>query len=221
MFTAGFLSLSAQNLTIDEDYHNISFPADEFSDAASFLQNNTAGAIKIKWIRITESEPVGWSTTVCDALNCYSPSTAKAPQYVTIPAGEQSLLKLNVFGNGVSGTGKYTIVAYDIDDSANVNVTMTVDVTALTTGIGNPNVQEVISIYPNPVKDVLMANLDGSMRVSSIEIYNVVGQKMKTVMIQEGIKSVSIPVADMKKGVYFVRVLSGSKEVLTKTFSKE
>lgn len=222
VFAIGLPILKAQTLTIEKEYHNVVFPASEFSDASTYLQNNSAGPIKIKWTRMVEYEPVGWTTTVCDALNCYSPSTAVAPLVVTIPAGETSLLKLNLFPNEVVGVAKYYIVAYDITDSAGVNVTMTVDATAQeTTGIGDAASKDVISIYPNPAKDVLTVNLDAARQISSIEIYNVVGQKMKTVNLQEGIKSVAVPVSDLKKGVYFVRVLSGDKEVATKTFSKD
>jgi len=213
--------LRAQVLTLDESYHNVILPATEFSDAASFIQNNSAGPVKIKWTRYADVEPVGWTTTVCDDLNCYAPSVGAAPTVVTIAAGQTGLLKLNLFPNEVVGTGHYHVIAYDIMDSANVNVTMTVEVTAQgNTGINDIG-DAVISVYPNPAKDVLFVNLDATKHITSLEVYNVVGQKVKTVNLEDGLKSVSVPVSDMKKGVYFLRVVSGTKEIVTRTFSKD
>ena len=213
--------LRAQVLTIDESYHNVTLLATEFSDAASYVQNNSSGPIKIKWTRFADVEPMGWTSTVCDDLNCYAPSIGAAPSIVTIPAGEKGLLKLNLFPNEVVGTGHYHVVAYDIMDSANVNVTMSVDVTAqANTGINDIG-DAVISVYPNPAKDLLFVNLDVTKHISSLEIYNVVGQKVKTVNLEDGLKSVSVPVSDIKKGVYFLRVVSGTKEIVTRTFSKD
>ncbi len=215
---ASFLTTFSQILSIAPDYASLSFPAAEFSDAAAYIQNNSSVERTIKWVRYADVEPEGWYTTVCDDNNCYAPGTSSMT--VKIAANAQGLLKLNVFANDVVGTGSYHLNAYDISDSANANVKLTVDVVTNPTGISDVNT-EVVSIYPNPAKDVLYMNLDASKKINSIDIHNVVGQKIKTVNLQDGVKSVAIPVSDLKKGIYFVRIFSNGKEVATKTFSKD
>jgi hypothetical protein len=208
----------AQILSITPDYALISFPASEFSDAAAYIQNNSSVQRTIKWVRYSDVEPVGWYTTVCDDNNCYSPGTSSMT--VNIAANSNGLLKLNVFANDVVGTGSYHLNVYDISDSANANAVLSVDVVTNPVGISNVKA-EAVSIYPNPVKDVLYMNLDVSKKINSIDIHNVVGQKIKTITLEEGLKSVAISASDLKKGIYFIRIFSDSKEVATKTFSKD
>ncbi len=160
-----------------------------------------------------------WTSTVCDENNCYSNSTSSMD--FSLNGGEDGLLKLTVTPNDIAGAGVYQILVYDISDSANTNAVMTVNVAAeFATGVSDP-INGDISIYPIPAKDVLNVNIEFVENASSVEIYNVVGQKLKSVTIQDGSKVASIAVSDLKKGVYFVRVYSNGKDVITKTFTKE
>jgi hypothetical protein len=55
-----------------------------------------------------------------------------------------------------------------------------------------------VALYPNPVNDIL--NIETANEIKSIEIYNLLGQKVKTT------KSRNINVADLSNGTYVVRV---------------
>lgn len=215
-------SLQAQQpLTVDPYSHQLQFPASGFSDGHSLIYNNSGVDRLVKWIRYTDVEPAGWYTLVCDDITCYTQTVSVAPNAVLIQAGETGLLKLNVYPNDIPGTGSYRLLVYDVNDSANANATMIVDVVAEEeTGISNVK-DELISIQPIPVKDVMYMNLDADKHITSVEMFNVVGQKFKTVPLKDGIKSVAIPVSELKKGVYFLRVLSSGKELTTITFSKD
>lgn len=91
-----------------------------------------------------------------------------------------------------------------------------------TTAIGFPNakwvmtvtgenalgVTEIINskdlqVYPNPVKDVLNFKLANNLKVESIELYNVTGQKVNTVNAKaaEGVN-----VSNFPKGTYILKV---------------
>ncbi|MFI5136027.1 MAG: T9SS type A sorting domain-containing protein [Chitinophagales bacterium] len=209
-----------QVLTIDPATQSLQMSAQDYSsDAIAYIHNNSAVSRTIKWVRYVDVQPDQWTTTVCDDNLCYSPSTSSMT--VTIAGNAQGLLKLNVFPANEAGSGQNHFAANDVNDSANANALESVNVTASNqTGISTVS-DAVISIYPIPAKDMLYVNLDGGRHITSMEIYNVVGQKVKTVPIQDGLKSVSVSVTDLKKGVYFLRVVSGEKEITTRTFSKD
>lgn len=63
---------------------------------------------------------------------------------------------------------------------------------------------EKLSVYPNPAKDVL--NIKNAGKIESIEIYNVVGQKVVTVKAAE-----TINVSGLSKGTYFLKITANGK----------
>ena len=57
-----------------------------------------------------------------------------------------------------------------------------------------------VSIYPNPVKSVL--NFNGAKDISRVEIYNVAGQKIKSV---EKLSDQKIELSNLTSGTYIIR----------------
>lgn len=57
-----------------------------------------------------------------------------------------------------------------------------------------------VSIYPNPVKNVL--NFNGAKDISKVEVYNVAGQKIKSV---EKLSDNKIELSNLTKGVYIIK----------------
>ncbi|MCD9855087.1 T9SS type A sorting domain-containing protein [Epilithonimonas sp. JDS] len=57
-----------------------------------------------------------------------------------------------------------------------------------------------VSIYPNPVKNVL--NFNGAKDISKVEVYNVAGQKVKSV---EKLSDNKIELSNLTKGTYIIR----------------
>lgn len=66
--------------------------------------------------------------------------------------------------------------------------------------------QDVISYYPNPVKEELYLQwqLTPDNYVSSIHVYNVTGQVLRTYQGNESINSLNIPFQSYPSGVYLV-----------------
>lgn len=224
LFTISLILLSfvviskAQNVTIDPNDVDLNISIDAYGDANATVYNNSTTARTFRWIRIVDA-PSSWTSTVCDKNNCYSNNTNT--QDFVLNAGANGLLKLTVNPQMVSGEGEYQVLVFDLNDSAATNAVLNVHASAQNlTGISNPAIAGV-SIYPIPAKDILNINFDGLKNVNAISIYNVVGQKLKTVNVYAGSKSVAVPVSELKKGVYFLRVYSNNKEALTKTFTKE
>lgn len=59
------------------------------------------------------------------------------------------------------------------------------------------------SMYPNPV--ITLLNIDNTSDVSQIDVYDVTGKLVRTVQLEMA-QSVTIDVAELQTGVYFVNV---------------
>ncbi|MCS6916867.1 MAG: T9SS type A sorting domain-containing protein [Chitinophagales bacterium] len=218
MILAGWWGTSmAQVLSLNPSSFNLQVDVSSYADAHAVMWNNSNVDRTITWVRVVHQQPNGWYSMVCDDNNCYSPSTST--MNVALAAGAQGILKLSIFPNDVAGYGEYTVYAYDANDSANVNASMYIQVNALQVGVP-PVRNEVIAIFPNPVRDMLYINLLNKS-VTSIELYSIIGQKLRTLQVQPGHPTIAVPVAELKKGMYFLRVYSNQRELVTRMFSKE
>lgn len=75
------------------------------------------------------------------------------------------------------------------------------DTTNITEHLNN-----TVQFFPNPVSDVL--NISSATPVSKVEIYNLQGQVVKTLCLEN--TETQIPVSELPGGTYFVKVFSGT-----------
>jgi hypothetical protein len=124
---------------------------------------------------------------------------------VTIPAGEEIMLK---WVDRVDDAGFDHQLA--IDD-------LSVTPRALATGTGKlESEKQGISVYPNPVKDVLNLNTR-NLDVTSFEIYDVTGRRVLSRLVESSLTTLNV--TDLPKGIYMVKAkLSG--KTLTSKFVK-
>ena len=73
------------------------------------------------------------------------------------------------------------------------------------------NGMEIVALYPNPVKDQLMVKTEN---LQSVEIYNLVGQKVMTST------SSTVDMGCMEQGIYFVRIVADGRTI-TKRIVKQ
>jgi lysophospholipase L1-like esterase len=75
------------------------------------------------------------------------------------------------------------------------------------------NKSELLSVYPNPTNDLLQVSCTDANN-SSIEIYNITGK----LIFRKDIDSVTTEVSlvNLSEGIYFVRLVSGNKQVTQK-----
>jgi len=64
---------------------------------------------------------------------------------------------------------------------------------------------ETISVYPNPMRDVLFVGTNNGQSVQCVEVFNVTGQRVISSTETE------IKVSELGAGVYFVRVTIDDK----------
>ena len=112
---------------------------------------------------------------------------------------------------GISPNGKYITGIGRTDDDLRGFVIK------LPAGLATDNVQNAnkISVYPNPVQDILyFKNAD---KVSSVEVYNIVGQK---VLATTAISKDGLNVSKLAKGAYVIKVKAGDKTESLKLIKK-
>ncbi|QHI36628.1 Internalin-J [Kordia antarctica] len=78
---------------------------------------------------------------------------------------------------------------------------------------------DYFTMYPNPTKNTLNLKLKKNIAISSFTVYNMFGQKVKTIPYRNT-ELTSIDVTDLKTGQYFIRIAT-DKTVLTARFIKE
>lgn len=61
-------------------------------------------------------------------------------------------------------------------------------------------------IYPNPTTDVVQINSRNENDILQISIFNLAGQKLKTIKLEQNNK---LNVKDLKKGIYFIKISNG------------
>ncbi|MCF8373385.1 MAG: T9SS type A sorting domain-containing protein [Bacteroidales bacterium] len=150
----------------------------------------------------------------CVGFNCY-PATSMFSNPFVVMAGmlqtEETSCHYRPHGYAGSSTIRYTF--YDQNnpnDSASVIVEFVV-----TSQINEANVS-ALEVYPNPA--VNMVNFDyriNSTNDSWFTLYNMLGNAVKSVCLEESSATISVPVDDLEAGIYFYSVSVNGKAIKT------
>jgi hypothetical protein len=82
----------------------------------------------------------------------------------------------------------------------------------LTAPIIRPEVSEkAFSIYPNPSNGIFTITTNQTY-TGTIEIYNMLGKKVESVVFNNNIRSYEINLTHYSKGIYLVNLVSGNKK---------
>ena len=112
--------------------------------------------------------------------------------------------------NGFKGNGNvyYKIKQVDVDGRFDYSETVTINLDCDDTALR-------IRVYPNPTMNDLYVSIDGDLEVaSSIEILNNLNQKVASQPVDQTDFRTKIDMAKYVAGVYYVRVLDNSGEIL-------
>jgi len=127
-------------------------------------------------------------------------ATGSVTWYATAEDAEEGENPLSSDTVLVSGTTYYATQTVDGCESLGYAVTATV-----TLGNGDFSVAS-FRFHPNPVKDVLTLSYDRN--ISSIEVYNIVGQQVMVKMI--GQNEATVDMSQLSAGTYLVKVMGDS-----------
>jgi hypothetical protein len=107
--------------------------------------------------------------------------------------------------------------AFNDKSAAQATATLRLDtVTFSSTILGIKNDASVkLSVYPNPVADILNITSDATTEFNLIEIVAINGRFIKQVKTETA-SQVQISVADLAKGIYFLRISTDEGSVVKK-----
>jgi sugar lactone lactonase YvrE len=92
-------------------------------------------------------------------------------------------------------------------------------VTVITCGSGiEATVEKGISLYPNPATDILHLEMNLT-EGNFFEIYNSAGQKIRSYNIKN--ENTEVDINDLRKGIYFTRIVNNNGIIYKSTFIKQ
>ncbi len=120
-----------------------------------------------------------------------------------------------ISAGGAPIINKCASIAYDYTNAPAGGCTFT-------TGMAHVNVENTVSVYPNPGKGIFTITLRHPELVSSavaeqttiIEIYNVLGEKVTFGMLKPVQHDYEVDLSNQPNGVYIIKI-SSAKEVIT------
>jgi len=151
------------------------------------------------------SAPAGWDYTVCDPITC-SPANALGNFWTLEPSN--GFLLLEMYPQGILGSGYMRIKVYEINDTVNLQyISLTVDATPLSI----PETSVSFLVYPNPVIDFMYIKTND--RVIESSIYSSLGQLMHSA------SETKINVNNYPTGTYYIQTLT-NHGIRQRTFVK-
>lgn len=157
-------------------------------------------------LMVSVNQTIGTECGISDAAAKASPYSGAAPYtYSWSPSGETSQTAINLAG-GVT----YTVTVTD-NNSNQVTGQITISCTSPRSPIkpGDAGAED-LTIYPNPTQGAFIIN--GITQNSSVDVYNELGAKVKTMQVSDATTALSVDMSNMPNGIYFVRIIDSDGE---------
>ena len=191
------------DLVIDYDYYSVYMHC-----------LNTSGAtVNWKFRRVIINESVAFNDQFCDDNLCYncSGSDWTSGQMTTVVAGDSTIMK-PIFTFSAGGTALIRYYILDADNGDAILDSVDLNITSL---MGVAELQTKINAFPNPVSETFYIEIqNGNKGNNEVLFYNLIGEKVKSVSLSEGLNSISTE--SMNNGVYFYTIMKNNKAIETK-----
>ncbi|SRX72273.1 T9SS type A sorting domain-containing protein [Aequorivita antarctica] len=161
---------------------------------------NSNGELDFWFVKINSIGIIEWQNTIGGEGNEYGGSSIQTTDGDFITAGSSNS---NISGDKTEnsrGGYDYWIIKHDS-----------------TLGVGENTFATTMSIYPNPVSNILQINTQ-DITINQINIYSVLGSRVRQLDVEA--VSPTVDVSSLASGVYYVQLYSG-KNVALKKFVKE
>ncbi len=185
----------------------------------NFTNNSTDIADTIFNYEVIEvSIPSAWVLAICDPFTCLEGSGVvgfkSSFKMKNVVGSNSGNFRIDFTPNGTPGNGTTRIIV----KSAKTSFVDTITVEGKVWGVAVKEVKQnkEFSFYPNPAKDELFLKYF-SKESFQVEIYNILGSKVKTFTLNGGQANVNIE--ELSNGIYFLRFKDDEK-VISKTFTK-
>jgi len=172
---------------------------------------NTSGqVVSLLWSKRVNNSPVEWLSWICTDSLCYTPDVVSCPvgSPKVIQPGDTTIFHMHLNPRNVEGTGDYVVNLVDEDSNPLGAITGNV-IISLPSSSSEAERNSSLSVFPNPATDYFQtSSLPG---LKSIEVFSIVGNKIKTM---DAVPNKHYPITDLKQGMYLVRLLGSSGQVL-------
>lgn len=163
------------------------------------------------WVRF-QSLPSGWSSQICDPLTCWGELVDS--NTFELKTGDSNILYVQLSAGGTYGSSTVKLYVYA---QGKRSLGDTIYYNAETWAVSSRAVSsKELSFYPNPAQTEINFRYDAKTPIKA-EIYNIIGNKVKSFSHNSFITSVNIE--NLPKGMYIVRMYDGNRTI-TKTFNK-
>lgn len=192
-----------QNGTLEYDVHVVN-------------QASTAKNVKVKRMEVSVA---GTSTNYFCWTVCYAPNTSVSPSGIIINPGDTANDFHGYYAGG--GTGGESIITYVFFDANNVNDSSYVRVHYYSSPTGITEItgeNKVSAAYPNPAANVTTLNysLKSNVQSAKISLYNMLGDEVKEIKLDDKQGTLKLHVEDLTPGIYFYSLVADSKVITTK-----
>jgi len=204
LFLIPFFAVS-QSLAIWPNTVELDVDHTKFETVAhAFLTNNSDKVLSVRWRRSIKSSTVGWENAICDFNACYATTVDSAE--VLLAPGDSSNLDVHIRPNGIEGSAHIELVAFDINDPANLAegsyfFNQTLSISGIET--------ESIKIFPNPAYDYFQ--ITSYEKVEQVMVYSLLGRHLRTFMAYQNEK---FDISDLQRGMYLIRMIDRKKDVI-------
>lgn len=219
LFLLGTFKSSAQSFNIQEDTVK-ALMQDYLIDLPASLRNLTNDTIRISWKVIDHNIPTDWADSgqfgLCDNVLCYYKTILSGSTQVTdtITANGTMSMKAQINGEspGITSTGTYYFTVEAVNGSTTDTIVYTIS--NWTTSVANvSNNQNVVTLYPNPARDILNVQYDKNAGIRNISIHNLVGKQVASFRVNGSGNSVKLDINNIPSGVYFLRLKDNTGRV--------
>ena len=171
------------------------------------------------WEVIEVSMPSTWTAQICDPFTCLEGSGTlgfKSGYVLGTSVGNNTgIFKLDFFSNGNPGAGTMKVVVKSV--KTGFSDTITAEGKVWNVAVKDATKQNKdFNFYPNPAKDELVVKYYSKENIQ-VEIFNILGSKVKTFNLIGGQTTVNIE--ELENGIYFLRFKDDGKTI-SKTFTK-
>lgn len=179
------------------------------------LFNNQGSPFLMRWQRIEQDVPVGWTTSNCDPGMCHNVGVTTASFNLPVLP---SYINTHFNPGNVPGVG-FMKVAVWVDSNPTDSVVLTFYGVA---GVSNVNslTASDVAVFPNPAKDILNVGFPQLTESVQIKVLDLSGREVMRVSYQGG-NFTQLKVAQLPAGMYMVQIWNASEALVTRKFLKE
>ncbi|MBW7846904.1 MAG: T9SS type A sorting domain-containing protein [Bacteroidales bacterium] len=195
---------------------------DPYYEMIAFAQvkNNTDREVSVMVRRITHSVVDGTENQFCWSA-CYPPFVDVSSVPYPIPGNEmtpEGIFSGHYLPQSKTGT---SVLEYSffIEGDPNDSISFVVKFKVEAVGLADRKEKASISnAYPNPANGMVNFDLDlgNNERNARLVIQNLLGQPLLEQVIEPGAKHLSIPVSELREGVYFYTLYIDNKNIVSK-----